>query len=185
MKKISLSKIDKIIEKGTIKTVSFSAGEEEISIEVKDKITLEEQCSIVDYVVEKVISANDGHIEYRPELEMVLFAAAILTNYTNLKVEGNIERIDKIVSSPVWDKITEHINYNQYHGIKRAISEKIEFIKSSYAKQIDELIIKINEITANLSELFKDESFKNIPEFVNKIANADEEKIIKNILANK
>ena len=186
MKKISLSKIDELLknycdtEPKTIKAVMLDEGE--VDIRVTPVISLTDQEDIVNYVANTVCSIDEnGAMEFRPMLLDVAFAAAVLLNYTNLKIEGSIERVNKFLYSSLYNNIKEIINKEQLWAIERAIDEKIKFLMSDHQHQIDAALAQISSIAKPLSDLVAKDNGDELSRAIGKLANIDEEKIIDTI----
>lgn len=186
MKKISLSKIDELLknycdtEPKTIKAVMLDEGE--VDIRVTPVISLADQEDIVNYVANTVCSIDkNGAMEFRPMLLDVAFAAAVLLNYTNLKIEGSIERVNKFLYSSLYNNIKEIINKEQLWAIERAIDEKIKFLMSDHQHQIDAVLAQISSIAKPLSDLVVKDNGDELSRAIGKLANIDEEKIIDTI----
>lgn len=182
MKKVSLNKIDKMLKsdiKENINIVKIKTADETIDIEVKPIISQSECNDIVQYVANSVWSVGDDGInEYRPELKEVLFTAAVLLNYTNLKIEGDIDRINKIRYSAIWDEINNYISQEQIRDIRLATDKKISFLKDSSVNNMTAIRKAIENLAKKMESSFENIDTDMILKAFDKLSNIDERKIV-------
>lgn len=182
MKKISLSKIDEIVKaysNNEKRIVNAKTEKGDIEIEVLYEIPLSAQEDIVEYVANTVCSIDEnGEMKYRPLLYHTVLAAAILLNYTNLKIEGSIERIAAFKDTAVYRDILESISATQFYLIEDAIDAKIKYLIKDRQKQIEVLLRKIDDFIKPLSDFVESDGGEQLNKAIKNLANIDEKTII-------
>lgn len=167
-KKISMNKLDKVIQAGGgvhVATVTFEADGEEILVEVRHVIPADDMTEFVCSVTANLFhTAEDGTVVYMPERYGIAMAAAVLGYYTNFKVGIPDDKLTTIVyGSELMPRIQEYISKTQLDSLADAVDRRVNYIcnviKSSYEDKIARAVEQI-EAAGNafhvLSEQFSD-----------------------------
>jgi hypothetical protein len=133
--KISVNKIDRILNtcptlasKVLIDTYDPTTGEklEPVEIIVKESISFGDYCAFVQDVVDNVFIDST----YMPYVRDIAICRAILTYFTNVKSEINIDKLYSLsINQYFMDSIKNEINQEQYISLINSIDEMIEFKK--------------------------------------------------------
>lgn len=189
-KNVSISSVDKILKHrdfNAVQYISVSIDDNDVEISVKKYLTSEEEISCINSIFDSVFL--DG--EYHPELYDASVLMSLVLYYTNLKVESGIERLYRLrYETDVIQQIVDAINAEQWDFICSAARLKIDYkkhmLQEQYGKELDQLIIKVEQATSVISswaENFKSIDADTIGSAINKISNIDERQIIDIIAA--
>lgn len=160
--KISFKKLDSFLD-SCQKTNTFGCitGDGQMDITVKAYIPLASMYSLVDSVVENHYGINDnGEEVYQPEVGEVIMRLAIISWYTNLKMEMGADRLASLLfGTELYQQICEYISKEQldliYKSVEKRIADKNALIYSEQRKKLEELSAQLDRaVTAfkNLSE---------------------------------
>lgn len=165
-KKISVNQINSAIEScnmyGT-KTVQINVnGSSQLEIEVKKMIPYDKLCIFINRVVENVflpdINKNDGTVSYCPEHFHLSFYYQILSLYTNIDVDIDIQILYSLtMCKHIMDKILKVINPSQLDYIKSTINKKIEakkyFLTQSQSNPLISIVDSMKDAILNLDDM--------------------------------
>lgn len=169
VKRLSVNTMDKLIEhlkkiKEVVKPLTYTVGNEDITIDVKYQLSFEEMKSMIDVVVEN--SFVDG--KYNECNKLFILFKAILAYYTNLKFDyaNEDKSVELLFNTNLLSNITNRVNINQYNYINRCIDKQIDYIKQSNVFQLQEKYHKLeNELRIRINQE-QDELVKEITNLV-------------------
>ena len=156
-KMISINTVESML---TDNTVRIPLGDDKESILViKKTLSFREMLDFVQRVVDIVVDVDEG--EYNPHYKDYLIREYTITFYSNVRLPAKSESsYNLIFNTPVYDMILDNINKRDYEEMLKAIDEKIEFerdvILGMAAKQTQDLLNQVTEMTGKLDGLFGD-----------------------------
>lgn len=187
IKRVSITKFETALDKENIINETL-VGTDDVVIEIKKTIPLNEMIVFVQEVVEACIDTETG--EYTPEAYDFAFRVAVLTHYANFAMPSNLDKQYMLVyGTRAFDQITGNINVCQLSDITRAIDRKIQFmldvISSSAVNKINEVINKFNDIATSSEQVFggiNPSELSKVVEGITKLNKMDEADVAKAIL---
>lgn len=187
IKRVSITKFETALDKENIINETL-VGTDDVVIEIKKTIPLNEMIVFVQEVVEACIDTETG--EYTPEAYDFAFRVAVLTHYANFAMPSNLDKQYMLVyGTRAFDQITGNINVCQLSDITRAIDRKIQFmldvISSSAVNKINEVINKFNDIATSSEQVFggiNPSELSKVVEGITKLNKMDEADVAKVIL---
>lgn len=187
IKRVSITKFETALDKENIISETL-AGTDDVVIEIKKTIPLNEMIAFVQEVVEACVDTETG--EYAPEAYDFAFRVAVLTHYANFAMPSNLDKQYMLVyGTRAFDQITGNINVCQLSDITRAIDRKIQFmldiISSSAVNKINEVINKFNDIATSSEQVFgsiNPSELSKVVEGITKLNKMDEADVAKAIL---
>lgn len=155
----------------------------DIEITIKKTLSLKEMLTFVDRVV-KSCFANDSN-SYMPEVEDFMRRVCVLEKYANFTMPSNLENQYALVyQTDAFDRVLEHINYEQYDEICFAITDKIRNLAQANIEalhtQINKLYNAFDGLQTQFADLFGNISSEDIRSVTNAIVKGgvDEEKLV-------
>lgn len=185
--KISVNKFESSLPSDNIISETLS-GTDDITIQIKKNLPLQEMLSFVQEVVEACVDVENG--DYVPEAYDFAVRVGVLTHYANFAMPSNMEKQYWLVNvSPAFQQVLDKIDPVQFHEIIRTIDRKIKFmldiITSSAVSKINEMINKFNDIadvSAEALTKMKPSEVMQLMKAVPSLGNVDQEKIANVIL---
>lgn len=187
-KKVSVNQIDKIIkayEKNNIDSCIYTIDDNDIIVEIKTQINIEEIMGFVNNAI-NIIFANNS---YYPELREMAIYHSLLTYYTNIKTDFSLEKFYKFVTNtPIINDIKKKIYLEQFETLVNTVDRKVEYILNKNINN-NEAINSIGEVVNTLNDLLvlAYNKLANLDtgvfsEVLDKISNIKENDIIKTII---
>ena len=187
IKKVSINKFESALNKNNVVTVRL-AGTDDVVIQIKKTIPLQEMLLFVQEVVEACVDSESG--EYIPEAYDFAIRVGVLTHYANFSMPANLEKQYCLVyNTDAFSQVLAEINTRQFDDIVRAIDKKIEFmlnvISSSAVTKINDVISKFNDIAEASEKAFSGinaDDMAKIIQGISKLGEIDQENVAKTIL---
>jgi hypothetical protein len=162
--KISVNQFEKIYksfsDNSDISTIKYKiSDDEEIKIEVKYLLSLNEVSSFVNNVIEGCFNDN----EYYPSMKNFNIIVNAIKFYTNLTLPTNTNNIyDYSYKTNILENIENGCNPIQYKEIMKAINEGIEFRKQEIIQSCtsNEIFTNINSVVNEFKNLFNSKDMK-------------------------
>lgn len=185
--KISVRQFQKMADGDNIVKVAHKCGEEEIEIEIKKTLSLQEMANMVGFVVETCIDKETG--TYFAQLKDFAIYRQLITLYTNIRLPSSPDALYNLIyQTDIIDVINHNVNQNQYADIMMAIDDQIRFeideIHTYVRDQISTLIGKTNEILSQNEQLigsFGKDGAEKLMASINELAGKDEKEIVEAI----
>lgn len=183
-KKISINKLESTLVDPVI-TVAFT---EEENITVRRYLTLQQTLQFVDDVVSSVVNTETG--SYLPEVYDLAIRRAVLTYFANFNLPDNIEKLHELVyNTRAYKIVTNEIDDLYFAEIERAINSKIKFniemMHSTAARETNELIQMLKDVSENFQAVFGNADPESVSALVNglgSVGQLDEKKIAHAVL---
>lgn len=190
IERVSVNKFELALNQENIITETL-VGTEDVTIRIKETITLPEMILFVQEVVEACIDGENG--EYIPEAYDFAIRSAVLTRYANFAMPANLDKQYWLVyNTRAFEQVISNINEYQFNDIIKAIDRKIKYMldvmSSTAVSKIHEVIDKFNEIAETGERIFGGASADEMANFVSgvsKLKDIKEEDIAKVILDSK
>lgn len=190
-KRISNNKLDKMIGSSVEKHKDIEYLCEDgskITIKIKPRIPYNEVAAIVLDVSNSVFS-DDDNMRYFPFIKQCSLISNILRYYTDLPYDMDVDKIEKLRCSDLYNTIMDNLDYSQILEIETAIDEVIEFKKqeilSIQKARLEENIKEISELINvfnKMGEKFGDVDLNVLMDSISKISQHDEKEIVNSIL---
>lgn len=171
----ALEKFCKHVWPENVVAMTFSIGEDdEITYEVKKRLSLEETMRFIEDVVSATIMEDDMLIV--PMAKEYICGKNILTYYGNFTMPSDTNKAYDLVmgASEIIGAIMNVIDMHQYNMIQGCIHERIEFEKQKMLfgqeTQIRKLTSEIERVTNNMASLFDGVSGEQMSEFITGMA---------------
>lgn len=190
IERVSINKFELALNQENIITETL-VGTEDVTIQIKETITLPEMILFVREVVEACIDGENG--EYIPEAYDFAIRSAVLTRYANFAMPANLDKQYWLAyNTRAFEQVISNINEYQFNDIIKAIDRKIKYMldvmSSTAVSKIHEVIDKFNEIAETGERIFGGASADEMTNFVSgvsKLKDIKEEDIAKVILDSK
>lgn len=192
-KKLNTTKLDKIIkdQKKDNGVITYEINGETIEIQVRRTVSIQEFAQIVTDVSESVCSGNvNDHVPYSAFYKETAIGLAILSNYTNIKDDIGVDRMNAILfETDILDKVEDSVNQIQLNALMIAIDDQIEFYKqeaiSTEHKHLIETTAQFNKATVTFEQftrMFEGIDINQLLDMGGKLASMDEKKFAESIM---
>jgi hypothetical protein len=156
IEKISVDQFESALADDGIITEKLS-GTEDVMIQIKKCLPLDEMLAFVQEVVESCIDVETG--EYTPEAYEFAIRVGVLTHYANFTMPDNVERqYFLIYNTHAFKQVLNRIDESQFNDIIHIIGKKINFmldvISSTAVSKINEVISKLGDIAKASESMF-------------------------------
>lgn len=189
--KVSIRSLDKLLNslvgENTTQSLTFELEDSVVDVAVRKYISTQEANDFVDVVLSGAFHDNpDGSCEYSDVMKQYAWNLAILTYFTNIKVEIGADRLYAMIyGSNMMDQIIACISNKQLNDLNSAISAGIKYkmslVASMQSMKTNALMDKIDRLVESMSlasNAIRDIPEEQLKEAVNKIAAIDEKSVI-------
>ena len=186
--KLSINKFEQSLTKDVV-VKQILDGTEDVEIEIKKMLTLDEALSFIQEVVESCIDSETG--EYLPEAYDFSVRVGVLTHYSNISLPASTDKkYWYVYNSGAFDQILSTIDNLQFNDLIRTIDRKIKYLTdmmvSTAAGKIGELVSKFSDVAEKLKGTFDDMDpavVQGIVEKLSKIENIDQDGLVRTIMS--
>ena len=184
--RISINKLESVLKENII-TVPMR-GNEEVTITIRRTLPLKDMMQFVQNVVSSCIDKEKS--EYVPEIKNFAIRSEVLTNYANFNMPSNVEKQYELVyCTDVYNQVIEHIDTRQLAEIEDAIDShidhEIKMIQSVVATKTNELLLRVEEMIEQFSNIFggiNSDDFNGVVKKLSEMDGITEESIAKAVL---
>lgn len=181
-KQVSVNATDKLVTPSLPFTITYGAGEDAISIEVKPRLSLMESATFVNSIAAGIINEEKGTVTYGWK-EFVI-RINTLELYTNLRLPADFDKkYDLVFSTDIIDRIflEPEFKMDDYKSLLFAAEDQISFevekmlsqFKSETQAMIDHINTEGEQIINTFAEFgkaFKDVTPEQIAAIIPKIS---------------
>lgn len=175
---------DCLLPKNSSFKIAIYTPEQDIPIEVKNRLTIDESEAFIDWVVSGIFS--DGNVNYLAKRLMV--GLATIHYYTDLQMPNDIDLQYQIVSSTnIVQQIAGHNNFNvmQYDSILAAIDDQIQFESQRCLVDLRKESQEILDAFSGVEGIFKGISPDQVQNMISSISGGFDEKKLVDAIINK
>lgn len=189
---VSIRALDKVLKSfkpdDAVRIVRYEVENTVVEIEVRRYISLQEANDFVDVVVSGAFqSDSDGAESYSFIMRQYAWNLAILTYFTNIKPDIGADRLYTIIyDTNIMSRITECIVSKQLEDLNSAVESGVKYMSSIAAStqsyKTSELMRKVDYLLSAISitsNAMKDISDEKIHTAINKLADMDEDSVIR------
>ena len=165
-----------------VETVDFHGYE----LSIKKVISESDLFEIVQMIADACFN-EDG--EYMPEAYDVTLKLGVVSLYTNLDIDQDIETwVNVIYGTNLWELVERNISYQQldqiYESSKNRINFRLDISRAAFEREINRAIDAIGEVGDQMGELFAGVTKDDVKTLLSAISDhgIDEDKLVKSVV---